>query len=63
MSGSRGILAYGTHVPYSRLARSAIGEVMGSGGGRGHRSVASYDEDTITMGVEAARRALAVAGP
>ena len=63
MSGSRGILAYGTHVPYSRLARSAIGEVMGSGGGRGHRSVASYDEDTTTMGVEAARRALAVAGP
>ena len=59
MSGSRGILAYGVHLPYNRLARSAIGEVMGSGGGRGHRSVASYDEDTTTMGVEAARRALA----
>lgn len=59
MSGSRGILAYGVHLPYNRLARSAIGEVMGAGGGRGHRSVASYDEDTTTMGVEAARRALA----
>ncbi len=58
MSGSRGILAYGVHLPYNRLARSAIGEVMGSGGGRGHRSVASYDEDTTTMGVEAARRAM-----
>src|SRR2546423_9703593 len=31
---------------------------VGSGGGRGTRSVASYDEDTTTMGVEAARIAL-----
>ena len=31
---------------------------MGAGGGRGHRAVASYDEDTTTMGVEAARNAL-----
>lgn len=31
---------------------------MGAGGGRGHRAVAGYDEDTTTMGVEAARNAL-----
>ncbi len=31
---------------------------MGAGGGRGQRSVASFDEDTTTMGVEAARNAL-----
>ena len=31
---------------------------MGAGGGRGERSVASFDEDTTTMGVEAARNAL-----
>lgn len=54
----RGILSYGTHVPFRRLDRAEIAEVMGSGGGRGTRSVASYDEDTTTMGVEAARIAL-----
>jgi 3-hydroxy-3-methylglutaryl CoA synthase/uncharacterized OB-fold protein len=31
---------------------------MGSGGGKGTRSVASHDEDTTTLGVEAARFAL-----
>jgi 3-hydroxy-3-methylglutaryl CoA synthase/uncharacterized OB-fold protein len=45
-------------VPYRRLRRAAVGEVFGSGGGRGTRAVASYDEDTTTMGVEAARFAL-----
>ena len=63
MNGTRGILAYGAHVPYRRLARSAIAEVMGAGGGRGYRAVASFDEDTTTMGVEAARQALAGGTP
>ena len=31
---------------------------MGSGGGKGTRAVASHDEDTTTLGVEAARLAL-----
>lgn len=53
-----GIQAYGTYVPYYRLQRSRIGEALGSGGGGGNRAVASYDEDTTTMGVEAARRCL-----
>ena len=55
----RGILRYGTHIPYRRLDRSAIADVIGSGGGRGHRSVASYDEDTTTMAVAAGRAAIA----
>ena len=59
MTATRGILAYGAHVPYRRLDRAAIRNVMGSGGGRGHRAVASFDQDTTTMGVEAARQALA----
>ena len=59
---SSGIAAWGTYLPYWRLQRSAIAGVLGSGGGRGTRSVASHDEDTTTLGVEAARRALAV-GP
>ena len=56
---SAGILSWGVYLPYWRLSRSAIGAVLGSPSGRGTRSVASYDEDTTTMGVEAGRRALA----
>ena len=54
----RGIIGYGTYVPYYRLDRARITAAMGAGGGKGHRSVAGYDEDTTTMGVEAARNAL-----
>jgi 3-hydroxy-3-methylglutaryl CoA synthase/uncharacterized OB-fold protein len=53
-----GIVAYGAYVPYWRLDRSKIGEALGTAGGKGARSVASYDEDTTSMGVEAARAAL-----
>ena len=52
-----GILSFGSYVPYRRLERADIAKVMGSGGGKGERSVASYDEDTTTMGAEAARAA------
>ena len=54
-----GIAAWGTYLPFWRLERSAIAGVLGSGGGRGTRAVASHDEDTTTLGVEAGRRALA----
>lgn len=54
----RGILSYSSYLPYRRLARSAIAEVLGGSPGKGTRTVASYDEDTTTMGVEAARLAL-----
>jgi 3-hydroxy-3-methylglutaryl CoA synthase/uncharacterized OB-fold protein len=53
-----GIVSYGVYLPYWRLERSAIGGVLGAGGGRGTRSVASYDEDTTSLGVEAGRIAL-----
>ena len=49
------------YVPRYRLDRSQIGALLGSGGGRGTRSVASYDEDTTTMGFEAARLTLRAA--
>ena len=58
----RGIIGWGTHVPYRRLDRAEIAPVAGSGGGKGTRSVASYDEDSTTMGVEAARAALRSVG-
>lgn len=54
-----GIVSYGAYVPYWRLQRTAITGALGSGGGKGTRSVASFDEDTTSMGVEAARRAMA----
>ena len=57
-----GIAAWGTYLPFWRLQRAAIGSVLGGSGGRGSRAVASHDEDTTTLGVEAGRRALA-AGP
>jgi len=57
-SAVRGILSAAGYVPYRRLARADVAAFMGSGGGRGTRAVASHDEDTTTLGVEAARLAL-----
>ena len=54
----RGIISHGAYLPHRRLDRSTIAAVAGIGGGKGTRTVASYDEDTTTLGVEAARRAL-----
>jgi len=54
----RGILSAAGYVPYRRLARADIKDFMGSGGGKGTRAVASHDEDTTTLGVEAARLAM-----
>jgi len=57
----RGIVSAGAYVPRARLRRSEVAEFLGSGGGKGARAVASHDEDTTTMGVEAARTALRAA--
>ena len=57
-----GIVAYGAYVPYWRLQRGTIGAALGTGGGKGSRAVASYDEDTTSMAVEASRIALRNAG-
>lgn len=54
-----GIVAYGSYVPFNRLQRATIGAAMESRGGKGERAVASYDEDSITMAVEASQSALA----
>ncbi len=47
-----GIIRYGSYIPYFRLTREAFGA------GKGERAVASYDEDSASMAVEAAREAL-----
>lgn len=46
------IVSSGVYLPRYRLDRKAAGI------GRGQRSIASFDEDSTSMGVEAARRAL-----
>jgi len=54
-----GIGSWGVYLPYWRLERKDIAQALGSPAGRGTRTVASYDEDTTTLGVEAGRRAVA----
>ena len=54
----RGILAAAGYLPHWRLDRSSIAAVLGGNQGRGTRTVASYDEDPLTLGVAAARNAL-----
>ena len=57
-----GIVSWGVYLPYWRLERRAIGDAFGASAGRGRRSVASYDEDTSSMAVEAGRLALRPSG-
>jgi hydroxymethylglutaryl-CoA synthase len=58
------LLSYGAYLPSGRVDLAEVGATLGSGGGRGQRVVASFDEDSTTMGVAAARAALsALPGP
>lgn len=54
-----GIITFGTHIPYWRLTGETVCDALGTGSKKNARSVASYDEDTTTMALEAARAALA----
>ncbi len=54
----RGVISAAGYVPHHRLDRSEIAGFFGAGGGVGTRAVASYDEDTTTMGQAAADLAL-----
>ncbi len=57
----RGILGFAGYVPRRRLARKTIAEAMAwanpglKGQTRGERAVRAWDEDAVTMAVEAAR--------
>jgi hydroxymethylglutaryl-CoA synthase len=48
-----GITSYGAYVPYYRLSRAEIARAWDGYPGDGGRAVANWDEDTITMAVEA----------
>jgi hydroxymethylglutaryl-CoA synthase len=59
-----GIVAFGAYIPRRRLARKAIADTHGwfapglAGVAKGERAMANWDEDSVTMAVEAARDAL-----
>ncbi|HOK06017.1 MAG TPA: SDR family NAD(P)-dependent oxidoreductase [Syntrophales bacterium] len=59
-----GITSYGAYIPHLRLNRAAIYEAMGWFApalimvAQGERSFCNYDEDSLTMAVEAARDCL-----
>ncbi len=45
-------------MPYRRLKRAAIAQMLGIPAGKGERAVAGFDEDSVSMAVEALRDAL-----
>ncbi len=49
-----GITSFGAYIPLYRLSRESLAKTWGGGAGPGEKSVANADEDSITMGVEAA---------
>ena len=49
-----GIKSFGAYIPVYRLSASELARAWGGRGGRGEIAVANYDEDSITMAVEAA---------
>src|SRR5581483_3497810 len=61
---TKGILAFGAYIPWRRLPRMAIAETHGwfnpalKGQAKGERAFCNWDEDAVTMAVEAARDAL-----
>jgi len=63
-----GITAYGAYIPRLRLQRKAVAEANawfapGLVGTKGERAMANWDEDSVTMAVEAARDCLPAADP
>ena len=61
-----GITAYGAYIPRTRLQKSAIADANDwfdaslRGLAKGERSVCNWDEDTLTMAVEAGQDCLSV---
>lgn len=50
-----GIASYGAYIPWHRMERGLIAKVWGGFAIPGEKAIASYDEDSLTMAVEAAR--------
>lgn len=69
MTQSVGIAAFGAYLPRLRLQRKAMAAANAwfnpgiAGQGKGERTMANWDEDAVTMSVEAARDALPAGDP
>lgn len=50
----KGIISYGGYIPFNRLQRKKIGEFYGTFTPSGEKAIAGHDEDSISMGIEAA---------
>ena len=53
-----GIVSYGTYVPNYRLPREVMAKEWGIASLGGERTVANFDEDSLTLAVNAAVDAL-----
>ncbi len=53
-----GITSCGYHVPFCRLEREKIGQAWARRAGKGERAAIYFDEDSLTLGLEAAQRCL-----
>lgn len=68
-SNTVGLKAYGAYIPRLRLSRKAIAEANAwfnpaiGGLAKGERAICNWDEDSLTMAVEAARDCLTPARP
>jgi len=49
-----GIKSFGAYVPVYRLSEAELARAWGGRAGKGERATANYDEDSLTMAVEAA---------
>src|SRR5258708_30550446 len=64
-----GITAFGAYIPRRRLQRKAIADANKwfapglAGGAKGERAMANWDEDAVTMAVEAGRGFVPAAPP
>jgi len=69
MTNDFGILSYGAYLPRRRLQRKSIAAANGwfspglRGLAKGERAMANWDEDAVTMAVEAARNCVAGLAP
>jgi len=58
-----GIVAFGSYVPCYRLPREIIAKEWGTPSAGGEKAVANHDEDSLTLGVNAALHCFAGSGP
>src|SRR5215471_8119464 len=53
-----GITSCNYHVPFCRLEREKIGQAWARRAGKGERAAVYFDEDALTLGLEAASRCI-----